>query len=1025
MLKAQNGAFYFDGVDDFIKYSPTLKFADLEDVQRGSSVELIFKIDDLQSGAILISQQSQVTEQVNGLGYNAQGQLYHYLNGEEFLVEGIYFDMNKCYHLSVLYGSATTQYYLNGNLVMVEPALPQQPFFYNDHPFYFGKAPQVQNTHFNGVISEVRLFGDQRSQLEINHYLFSRLDFFNDHIFAVFAFNNLVGHHTYGYFGADHVIGVLGDGDIEFTPEWIPDRCIPETESVSATHCPPSSPCVPSGAPNELLCNGNFAQYCSALLDNHWMWGTAGISGVFPHFAFDDFWNPNMSPGSDVNGWELKPHSIPPSTNVYPPSGDFYVPYGIGSPTGNWIIPNWTGFTNSIPTTNWNGVQDNSGMVAALAGEGFTTNLVNHTLQPNSTYTFSGWFYLSSFNRTVNNPNLIGTMEITFDDGVSNTSTYSAGTVQMLLAESVQNNFGWEFKTFAFTTPSNLPNGLTRFNIENISTAGGTYIFADNLSLQTDAVPNIFPQYTHSGTDNDLHHRVIKVDNNNDVYALINVENITPSTAAASIGVTSPSIINISSGKKGSIMVKYDQLGNVLWAQYYDALQIVDFDFKSNGEIVAVGHSFSTIPSPGVTLQSVLSGCGISDIESIQIIFMTINHTNGNQNTLLNTGSIHTEKATGVAVINDVAYFSVEYNLLNCSGIDEYWWATPGVGGFSESSILAYDFATLSRLEPPFNLPASFDNPRSLKKDGSGGFFVLTDTEIYHITSPQSNNPVISSSPLNTADPTYLEPEFNTNNAFVLYADKSTVELYDPGVGLLSSFSTASNKHPIAATSSVSGDYVMYYQPSTSMDNTTSKVVSVEKLDPNGTFGSPMWSVESTSHNATFVTNFQTFSYSQVGDLVHFPNLNGQLAITGSFSNIPQPISGLPTPWVMNFGSKGLSANAASTYGHTFVTTLTDFGTSASFKRKGVLSTISELRADESKNTVIFYPNPSNSGMLNLVSNKKVDKVIFYNTEGKQLFEKKIIDYENTIDISSLNPGIYLVEARGASFTQHERVLVQ
>lgn len=1038
MLKAQNGAFYFDGVDDFIKYSPTLKFADLEDVQRGSSVEIIFKIDDLQSGAILISQQSQVTEQVNGLGYNAQGQLYHYLNGEEFLVEGIYFDMNKCYHLSVLYGLATTQYYLNGNLVMVKPALPQQPFLYNDHPFYFGKAPQVQNTHFNGEISEVRLFGDQRTPMEITFYNFSAVGFENDHIFAAFAFNNLYDFSTYGSFGANHVEALLGNGDLEYSPEWVPDHCIPEVESVSASYCQPAPPCNPNNlAPNELLCNGAFEQYCAALRNGHPIWPNPTIPVNFrPHFAFGSytFQGPSMSgitlsPGSDVPGWEALPRSF---DSLHSP--DFYVPFGIGSPNGDWSIAGWTSWTGNRPTRNWNGVRDSSGMIGFHTnntGEAVKTTLVNgQSLLPNRTYTFSGWFYLTRLGSTVSNA--VGRIDIGFTNNTN--QQYQAGNVSFQYNTSNSPNFGWQFGSITFTTPNAavLPTGLNTLTLKmnaNNSTPN-SYIFADNLSLRDESIPNVFPQYTFTGGHNDLHHRIVRVDDNNNVYTVTTVESIGDSTPAR-IGLTGLDIIGLNTTNKGSIVVKYDQLGNKIWHYFYKEVAIQDLDFDANDDLVAVGHTFRSHSNPSPWLTTFPSGspsCGTYISGNIQAVFMRMSESDGSITEEFSTGSIHNEWATSVVVIGDSAFVAIDQHLTFCSGNSAIVW-TNAFNANGNSQIQGYDLFSNSRFNPNFPpTPTGFDNPKSIKRDGNGGFFVLTETHIYQISSPNSANPVITSSALNTPNPTYLEPKFGTNHAYVLYAGESKVELYDPGTGMINSFSSAIDKAPVAAASWASGDYIMYHQPPSTADVPDHIVVAIEKLDPNGPFGSAIWKKETSGHNTSVMNDYQSFEYTTVGDLAYFENLSGHLAFCGSFSHNLTNINPLtPASWVLQFDNKGLSGVTGYTLGHSFVHTLEDQGSLATFNKNanGLNHSYSDTLSLKDPNAIFVYPNPNSVGLVNIISPCEIKEINIFSTRGEKVKTFKARSKKQELDISTLTPGLYFLEVLSIEGKVYEQLLVE
>ncbi len=1052
-VKAQNTAFYFDGVDDYVKYDPVLPmiFSDLENGP--VTIEVIFSLSTLKDDQILISQVDQITGDIFSLGVNDLGQVYNRWGDNYSFVEiDSEIEIGVCYHLSVVYSPEALAIYINGDQISFTSALMPNHLFHNDQPFFIGNCPTILGSALHGVIDEVRIFGDEITQLEIQNNLFQTFNGQHEEVFASFSFNNLAGKITQCTKGVDHVEGILGAGDIDLAPQWTEGTCIRDPESVSEAFCQPSPPCT--FTPTQLLCNGSFDDYCPALRVAHPIWG-----GSFPGYImpYDAFINTNVNPivlSSDVYGWETSfaPRLWPGDLDVINviSSSDFYVPFGIGSHNGDYDVilrRNLQHWTKQPPLTSWNGLVGESGMVglsatntaSKLTGDGVETTMQNsYKLLPDREYEFSGWFYMSEVQFQ---PNLLGEIQISFGDVGKE---YIAGSAQIQYWDKVQSNNGWQFVTIRFTTPANLSTtpGYSTFRVRNstptnlINYSDVNYIWGDDFSLKEYQPQNFFPQYIFSGDHNDLHHRLVRADQTGNVYAVVTAESISTSgmlSTTAEVGIP-PNNSHVLSNQKGSLLVKYDSDGTFIWSRYYDGLQIVDLDFKTNGDVVAVGHTIASVGSTTSNFQSVTATCAgtskLSD-DSWQLFVAIIDKLTGNTNNQsygsIATGHIHPELATGVVVSGNIAYITCRIYDLECSpsivprSLD---WIN---SSFSSSTILAYDLITGLPTTQPNGLPSPFGEPISIKKDGSGGFYVLTETQVHHGTGTYPNLSFTSFN-LASPNPTYMEPKNGTNEVYVLYRDDSKLELYNRTTGLINTNTTSSDKKPIALASSANGDYIMYNEfssgffvdPSGGMLATVNKVMSIEKLDPLN-FGMAIWDKESSGSFASPITNYSSYAHSLTAELVCLPNQPNKLAFSGGFEYLPPSISGIRGPWLMSFDGKVLTDGTWYRNGHSFVGTLNDMGSTAQFKMGGTKEASSSISQSAKQNEFSIFPNPVKDGPITINSSSGLLLVVFYNLQGqvKHASEQPqlISDGSYTVPVEGLAKGLYLVELKTLSKT--------
>jgi hypothetical protein len=75
------------------------------------------------------------------------------------------------------------------------------------------------------------------------------------------------------------------------------------------------------------------------------------------------------------------------------------------------------------------------------------------------------------------------------------------------------------------------------------------------------------------------------------------------------------------------------------------------------------------------------------------------------------------------------------------------------------------------------------------------------------------------------------------------------------------------------------------------------------------------------------------------------------------------------------------------------------------------------------KNDFSIYPNPT-KGILSISYNNgaAIDEIIIYNQMGQKVFEGELDN--NTIDVSSLPEGMYVIEIRTSEFQIREKLIV-
>jgi hypothetical protein len=959
------------------------------------------------------------------LGINNNGNLYTSLAGNEYIAGEEVIEPDQCYHLSVIYKIDDIDFFLNGNQIASVTRVSPTPDLSTAAPFYIGQSFPNLNTSFDGVMEELRIFTDERTVQEITSFLFQPLSAANDNKLVCFNFSTLLNGITHGTFN-NHNLGILGGGDSNYSPQWWEEECIGDLPESVDPFCSSNTPtCSTFGLPTgELLCNGDFEQFCPALYLNHSTW-----NGTFPAWISTSlpFMQTNTSfgfPGSDVSNWN--PLAVGPALT----SPDIYVRNGVGSPSGFapiWRLGNNGNWIANPPTNTWNGLDDavvglhGTNSSNSTSSEGIITSL-NNALQPNTTYQFSGWFYKTDINGSSTSS---GSLALEFTNG---TNTYNPVSLSVPNYSSVIGNNSWFFGTVTFNTGASLPSLLSTLSIRNNGNTGD-YILLDNLSLKS--VSNqYFPQYFFTEKDNDYHHRRIKTDASNNVYVIATMENVSTvgNSQTGTLGLPTSNTFSVNAGFS-TIVIKYNPDGQYLWHRHYDHLVLIDFDFDSSGNIVAVGHTEDNGQWPGVNyvgtnassqitctppLPQAPSTQTINSFDTQQLLIYRVNATSGNTISSYAKGGTGLESGVGIHINGSTAYILVNtYGKSTC------------IGGSPSRTNTGLPWNGIYNTGPQllrFNLQNNTESnafgftphlPQMLKGDGNKLYLLRGDGNLDKVTVISANAHSRSTTSIDT-DPTYLQPSADGSNLFVTYKGYNSVnnkveQRATSDLGLVSSFIT--NKLPMAVASGLNGDYVLYRQNSTG--TSPGKVLGIEKLDL-ANFGTPLWSKESAQHNGTMLNNFKTFGYEVKSDFAVYQNINNKLAIIGSFETIGNP-------WMIGFDASTLKGPQQGV-GNCVILSLRDNGNTASFKKQPAAVDSSKVLAKTAFN---LYPNPTN-GELNIECANAFTKVDVYNLQGQRVKTQTInATQEFRLDLGDFVKGLYLVRIKTNDGFKQQKLIIE
>ena len=71
-----------------------------------------------------------------------------------------------------------------------------------------------------------------------------------------------------------------------------------------------------------------------------------------------------------------------------------------------------------------------------------------------------------------------------------------------------------------------------------------------------------------------------------------------------------------------------------------------------------------------------------------------------------------------------------------------------------------------------------------------------------------------------------------------------------------------------------------------------------------------------------------------------------------------------------------------------------------------------------------IYPNPT-CGIINILSNEIITKIIIYNATGKQIFQSLLSNHNTVVDLSNQNKGIYLIRIITKNGSKTEKLIIQ
>ena len=271
-LTAQN-ALRFDGVDDYAQLVSKTRNVTLND---GSvSIEIVFSTEEVKPDQILFSYIDTILDLKIGL-HNGLVPFVSY-NSNLFMSEQTTFESNSCSHLSIIFEGEHVHIYQNGNLsdqfnnggeILIAP---------KDYgEYYLGASPTFDGANFFGEIEHFRIFPAVRTQAQIIDFLFTKMPvelglYYMYH--DLFSINSEMSRDPYYW---DNLVYLGGVAQITskmplFVDETCMNEYVEEVDEISPESIDPfcsalMNPCNSTGLPvNELLCNGNFEQYCLLL----------------------------------------------------------------------------------------------------------------------------------------------------------------------------------------------------------------------------------------------------------------------------------------------------------------------------------------------------------------------------------------------------------------------------------------------------------------------------------------------------------------------------------------------------------------------------------------------------------------------------------------------------------------------------------------------------------------------------------------------------------------------------------------
>ena len=166
-------------------------------------------------------------------------------------------------------------------------------------------------------------------------------------------------------------------------------------------------------------------------------------------------------------------------------------------------------------------------------------------------------------------------------------------------------------------------------------------------------------------------------------------------------------------------------------------------------------------------------------------------------------------------------------------------------------------------------------------------------------------------------------------------------------------------------------------------------------------FGTPIWSKESSGHQAATINLLQTNRFEVNSDISPFQIQNNELGIITSFST-----SG--SPWMTSFDSKTVSGTNLG-IGNCVITKITDAGNLAYFKNRSSPSHVTNESQEQSTINCDLYPNP-NDGQFVVEANEEIDAIEVFEISGQRVLTVKGNNSDSqVIDLRSIPKGLYFV----------------
>jgi hypothetical protein len=620
-------ALEFDGVDDiaaFTQVTQNITFAE----ERPYTIEFILQLNEKEGQQTILSQENSVG--IFKIGLTEDFNLFTRVNEETYFFEEYAFEQEDCFHITLVYAVDDIKLYVNGAL---ESSVNRTSYDVNEIStafiFDIGYDVQLGSEYFAGVLDQLRIFTDQRTLGEIQTYLFAPLPINIDNRLAYLSFEYFMGLDYFkdiynqaglGFLGGQSLIGARKPAVIEASCTNFdePDGIYAACQSLPAC----STATLPA---NELLCNGDFEQYCSSLDGAQPTFSNQGL--VFNYFSAP---SPSITLQSDVVNWRQTVTTSDNNSNGFFVRGgvgmqplqplNSFTPYetvstffGTNGPLNAIIFsPQNThggngNATASLMPGNWFDGNSTSGHSSWLA-----TNMRTN-LKPSTAYNVEVWVYVTAHWSWMlgNNHNLStlvnDALDIDYQFSQSNGAAIfnfngnlksNVSTTPNIVSMPNPNN-GWTKVGLTFTTPANLPANLDMFEIRaSLPITNDEYrllAFIDDVSVK-EVVTNTstWPQYISTGVNpsgthhNDAWNKRIKVDNLDNVYVLQSLVN---ENIDVEHGIPAVTSLTLGNNKMGTLITKYSSSGALLWKKIYENMLLKDFEIDPSGNLIAVGRT--------------------------------------------------------------------------------------------------------------------------------------------------------------------------------------------------------------------------------------------------------------------------------------------------------------------------------------------------------------------------------------------------------------------------------------------------